>query len=383
MTNPIRAWQQKVFIGTEASWGDAPLPTAAMAIEVEPLDMGPAEQGVVRPRRDKSATRGMQRGFVEGRVEPIPFSLETSVLSRAAANTPPPIIADILEAAGFLETVGGGNVTYAVQDNPTLQSLAILSVLGDDFGEHGRGGVVKQVVFSGGDSELRMRAAGAFIGKAHLGRATGTLQDAADLTLALDTIADADRIGLGFYSIENEVVKVTAVDTTTGILTVVRAQAGTVAAAHNAAVLYPYTPAFAPSGAPLSEAEITVTLDGEAIRCLRFNVDITTGVDHLPGETGSKYVQGGKVIRYDVVPSVDLLITREKVALLGKLKRRKEVALSIQYGSVAGRRVQLSMPYCELGAFPVPAPANDISTVTVPLRCRDDAAAGALSIIFS
>lgn len=383
---PVNGWDQKVYIVNEASFLTAVLPATAQSIEVASLDMGPAEVGNTRPRKDKTQGRDMTLGFVEGRVEPIPFTLEKSVKSRATAATVPEESA-LLKAAGLVEAVSS-DVDYTIAAAPTLTSLDIYSVLGAGSaayaGEHGLGGFVKELAFSGGDTELMLRASGAFARKHWLGQATGTLIDGSDTTLALDTPADAYRIGLGWYQIENEVVRVTAVDYSAGILTVTRAQAGTSAAAHSSAALYPYQPTFTPVGvAPISEANCTVTLDSIATRCTKFSLAITTGVDHLPGETGSKYVQGGKIVRIDVKPTLELVLTKELVALLGKANQRKSVALTIVCGATAGGIVTFSMPTCELEPMAVPAPANDITIVSPALRVRGNSGNDSLTISFA
>lgn len=384
---PVIAHEQRVYAVLESTFRTAVLPATGQSMEIASLDMGPAMVGTTRPRKDKTVGRDMTLGFVEGRVEPIAFSLEKSVKSRASATTVPEE-SPLLKAAGLVETVGGSDVAYSIASAPTLNSLALLSVLGAGsaayFAEHGLGGVVKQLQFAGGDSELMLKASGAFAQKEWLGQSTGTLIDASDTTLALDTPAHAYRFGLGYLQIGSEVVLVTAINYTTGILTVVRAQAGTTAAAHTSATLYPYQPTFTPTGvSPISEANCTVTLDGTATRCTKFSIDITTGVDHRPGETGSKYIQGIKIVRIEVKPTIEFVLTKELVDVIGKVNQRKSVALTIVCGTGAGSIVTFSMPYCEIEPMPVPAPPNDISLVSPALRVRGNSGNDSLTVTFS
>lgn len=371
---PVNGWDERAWVVSESSFGTAVLPAVGQSMEVANLDMGQSEQGDTRAKKDKTAGRDMTTGFVEGRVQPISFTIEKSVKARAAAVTVPEE-SPILKAAGLVETVGGANVVYSVSSAPTLTSLALLRTLGAGsacyYAEHGVGGVVKQLQYSGGDSELMLKASGAFVRKHWLGQSTGTLTNAGDLVLSLDTPAHSYRFGLGYYQIESEVVLVTSIDYTLGELTVTRAQAATVAAAHASAAIYPYQPTFTPPGTGvISEALCTVTLDSVATRCTKFSLDITTGMDHRPGETGSKYVQGAVIKRIDVKPSIELVLTKELVDLLGKSNQRKTVPLSIVCGTAAGGIVTFSMPYCELEPFQTPAPANDITLVSPALRVR-------------
>ncbi len=372
---PVLGWDQRVLLVKEATFGTVPDPAGAQALEVVSLDMGPVEQGFTRAKKDKTQGRGMTSAFVEGRKQPIPFSLETSVKSRAAADTVPKE-SDIYEAAGFTETVNSStSVVYTTTATPTPNTLAIRSVLGTgtaaNEAEQGRGGVVKQLAFSGGDTELMLKVSGAFAGKYWLGQSTGTVANGSDLTIALGTAAHAYRFGVGYYQIESEIVYVSAVNYSTGDLTVTRAQLSSSGAAHSAAAIYPYIPSLTLAGSPISEANVTVTLDGTATRCTKFDLTIDTGIDHLPAESGSSYVQGAKATRMNAKLNVEMVLTREQVAWIGKANQRKAIAVTIACGTGAGGIVTFSLPYCEVEPFNVPAPANDITLVRIPFRCRD------------
>lgn len=381
ITDPVLGWDEKVWLGTEPAYGTAIDPLAANALEVVSLDMGPGEQGMTREKKDKSAGRGSTNAFVEGRVSPIPFSLETSVKSRATAAAAAKEQA-ILKAAGFIETIGA-TAAYALSSNPAPLGLSVYTVAGTgvaaNFGEQGRGGAVKSLNFSGGDKELTLKASGAFAGKYALGAVPSiTVTNVA--TTVVVTAEEGDRIGLGYYQCESEIFKVTANDNA-GNLTIARAQLGGGAAvAHTAVPMYPYQPAQTLAGSPISEANCTVTLDGIATRCTKFNLDFTTGIDHLPGETGSAYAQGLKVVRYQPKVSLELVLTTQFAALFGKAKRRKAVALTIVCGTGAGGIFTFSLPYCELEPFSAPKSNSDIVIVSPSIRVRDNAGNDGITI---
>lgn len=389
MTTPVIAHEERVFLDIETTFGTPEIPASTGAIEVmEGLDMGPAEQPNTRAVKDKTASRDMTLDFVSGRVDPIPFTVPVSVKSRAAADTVP-VESALLKAAGLKETVNSStSVVYSIVGAPTVTGLSILRALGPAgacyFAEHGRGGVVKQLTFEGGDQELVMRAAGAFIGKYHLGAADVTLDDESDTSMAVDTAAEVYRMGLGWYKVEDEVVKGTAIDYSTGIVTVTRAEASTTAAAHASKTAEPYIPSFAPTGSPITEANLTISLDGANERCTKFTLDITTGVDHLPGESGSEYVQGLKVVRIDATLTVEMVLTKENVAFIGKCSENKDpVAITITCGTGTGGKVAFSMPYCQVVPFAVPAPANDVSIVSMQFRVRGNSGNDSLTITYT
>lgn len=375
--------EERVYVANEATFRTAAIPATAQSISIMDLDMGPAEKANTRAIKDKAASRDMQLGFVHGRVDPIAFKISKSMRSRSTATTTPEEDA-ILQAAGLVNTTGS-SVVYSVASAPTLKSLQVYRTLGPTTGLYeaqlGLGGVVKTLEFAGGDQELMLTASGAFASKSWLGQALATADDDTTTTIDLDTATDAYLISLGWYQIESEVVKVTAVDYSTGALTVVRGENSTTAAAHASKAMVPYQPTYTPPGvAPISEANCTVTLDGIATRCTKFGISITTGMDHRPGETGSEYVQGMKLVRIDIKPTLDLVLTKELVALIGKANQKKSVTLSILCGTGTGGQVTFSMPTCELEPFPVTARPNDIVEVSPSLLVRGSSGNDSLTI---
>lgn len=370
--DPIPGWALRALVATETSFGVPADPVAAAGLEVINLDMGPIELGAIRPKRDRPWGRTNQSAFIEGRVEPIEFSLETSIKKRAAATTVAKE-AVLYRAGGLIETVGGSSVGYTLSLAPVVPSLSILRALGAPAleSELGRGGIVKSLEWSGGDAELLLKAAGAFVAKRAAGSvASITLADGSGTTLTV-TSDEAYRLSLGYYLCESEILEVTAINYTSGELTLERAQLSSSGAAHAAKPLYPYCPALTATDDPISEADLTVTLDGDSYRCTKFVVTLSTGVDHLPAEAGSKYRQGLKVIRCEAKASLSLVLKGEDLMLLGKCTQKKNVAAVITCGTGAGGIVAFSLPYAELDAFTVPAPADDVSAVDLTLRCRD------------
>jgi hypothetical protein len=386
-TTPVAGWDQRALIAEEATLGTTPNPAGSQGIAIESADMGPADVGVVRPLRDRREGRGMQAGFVEGRVAPIPFTLNLSQKSRAAAATVP-VEAPLFKNAGLTQTVGA-TVVYTVASNPTIPGLSLYVVQGAGleaaYAEQGYGGVVKSLEWSMGERELALKVGGAWMGKEHLGQSlSGTLIDASDTTLALNTAADAYRMGLGWYLIETEAVKVTAWDYTTGIGTCTRGQLSTSAAAHAAQPVRPYVPTMAiPSGSPIAETNLTVTLDGVTLRCTTANIQYATGIDHLPGESGSRRVQGTKAVRADVKVTLGLVLTMAEVAWVGKARQRKAVALTIAAGTGTGGVVTFSVPFAEVVAPVTPMPDNDVSVVNLELRARDSVGSDLFSFTLS
>lgn len=374
----VNGWDAAVLLASEVTFGTTPDPATSQSFEFIDIDTGPAELGEVRGKKDRGAGRGMQSAFVEGRVKPIPWSIDASVKSRAT-NATVPQEAVLYKAAGLTEAVGGSSVTYTVVGAPDVYGASVYRVIGKSpyiyEAEQLRGGVVKTLRFSGGDTEIMVRASGEAIGKYFLGYAPSiTLADGSGTSLTPADAEEAYRLGEGWYQCQSEVLKVTANPFTGSALTIARAQLSTTGAAHSAQVLRPYIPTLTYAGSPISEGgTVTTTIGGVAYRTTKWSIDLTTGIDLMPGQSGSRYVLGPKVIRYDATVNVTLALTREQVGMFGKVRSRATQSISIvQSTGTAGGIFTAALPYTEMNPFKTPTPTNDITFVDVSFRCRDN-----------
>lgn len=382
---PINGWDSRVIAATEATFGTTPAPAATDAIEAISCSTGPGgEVGRTRPQQDRNVGRGHTNKFVEGRVEAVPFELVTSVKSRALVDTAPKEKA-LYRAAGLLVTTNAGvSVAMTTPADPISDaSFAGLSLF-RGFGpatyryqaEQLRGGVIRSLEFSGGDKELMVKASGVAIGKYNQGEVDSiTLASGVVATLTL-TAEQSYRIGPGYYQCESEIFLVTGGQAEIGLTTrnITRAQLGSSGAAHTAKPMYPYMTALTYAGSPISEANCTFTLDSVAMRALSAVVTLDTGMDLLPGETGSKNIQGAKVGRYKWRVSMKTVLHREETAWLGKVTARKAVALTLVFGTGTGGIATFSFPQCEIRPVVVPDTANDVAVVDVTVEPRDSTA---------
>ncbi len=385
-TELIPSWDERWLIAAESTFGTPIAPAGTQAIEVISGDMGAAEVGATRPQKDKTQGRGMTNKFVEGHVAPMPFSLETSVKSRAT-NVTVPIEAALYKSAGLGETVGGSSVTYAFTSNPVVPGVSLYRTLGTNptcyEAEQLRGGVIKTLAFSGGDRELTLKASGEGIGKYHLGYIDSVTMLIGDTSLTVSA-EEVYRLSPGYYMIESEIILITAVNYATGVCACSRAQLTTSAAAHTTKPMWPHIPTLTLAGSPISEANWSVTVDGVTIKFTSFELTVQSGVSLRPPESGSKYIQGCKYGRYDVKPVLKGLIARDVgVALLGKATQRKACALTIVAGTGAGSIVTFSMPTTEIEPFALPDSGNDAVAVSVGFRVRDDAGNDGVSIVLT
>lgn len=394
-SNPVNAWDMLLLAASETTFGTTPAPAstsayAALALECISADLGPAQVGQVRAKQDRNPGRGMQSGFVEGRVQPIPFTVVTSLKSRTNGDDAPHALA-LLRAAGLSAADTGSDYTLGPVANPIEDSyfagVSLTRFLGQGSAlyeaETLRGGVVKSLRLEGGDKEVMLTAAGAGIGKYARGSIDSvTLTDVA--TSLTHTAEESYRLAPGYYLCESEILLIASVTQGGTSTSITRGALGTTAAAHTGKALYPYRPTPTFSGSPIAEPNATCSIGGVASRLLSWSFELATGLDHLPGETGSAYVQGVKSGRYDAKYSLRLVLSGDQVSLLGKVLSRPTVAVSLAQGTGTGGVITLASSYCEVEPFTVPDTANDVAIVDVGLRVRDDSAGNnAFSIVLS
>jgi hypothetical protein len=393
----VNSWDKRMLAASEATFGTTPDPAAGQVLEFVSIDPGPIEQGVIRPKKDRAVGRGMTTGYVKGRVEAIPWSVDVANKSRAAADTVPSEAA-LMKAAGLLQTVNASTSVVYTPSAAPIESGAFspLSLYyRDGIGgsapsaykaEQLRGGVVRSITWSGGDRELMTKFSGACIGKYHLGFANSiTLASGVATSLVFANAEEGYRFGrVGWYQCESEIVKVTAMNYATFTATLLRAQLASSGVAHTAQKLYPYFPAVSYAGAPLSEVSCAITVGGQTILFQSFEVSFTSGMDLGPGETGSAYIQTPLVKRYDCKVTLRGLMRREDMALVGKAtEQATPVAVTIVCGTGAGGVVTFSLPYCELDAHKFDDDANGPQMQAISLRCRDNSGNDMLTVTYT
>lgn len=401
--NPVNSWDMLVLAATETTLGTTPTPAntaayAALALEAINCSLGPAEAGVVRAKQDRNVGRGMQSGFVEGRVQPLEWSLDTSLKTRAAVDTNPQALA-LFKAAGLKVVVNAGtNVTMTPSPQPIeagdFAGVSLTRLLGSGLAVYEaevlRGCVARALRLEGGGGELLAKFSGAGIGKTTASGQAGVLGRIDSITLANGsgtsltiTAEESYRLGLGYYLCESEVIQVTACTPGSTSATIVRGALGTTGAAHTAQPLVPYRPTPSFTGAPIAEPVSTVTLGGVAARCRSWSVDIATGMDLLEPETGSRYSQGAKYTRFEAKVKLQLVLSGDQVSLMGKAQARPTVALILAQGTGAGGIVTFNAPYCEVVSFVAPDTNNDVAIVDVELRCRDNSGNDMFSLVLT
>jgi hypothetical protein len=385
-TNPVNAWDQRALIAPETTFGTTPAPAniaayAALALENIDVTTGPAEVGAVRAKKDRSLGRGMQSGFVEGRVAPIAWSAQLSVKSRSAIDADPRELA-LYKMAGLKKTTNAAVSCVLAPSATPIESLDFASAtitrfLGSGLATYQaeilRGCLVQGLRWEGGDKEVTLKANGLGVGKLTQGGLDSVTMLIGATTLT-HTAEESYRLSPGYYLCESEVILVTSVGYGSTTSNITKGALASTSAAHTAKPFQPYVPAgITFAGSPIPEPVSTLTVGGITVRAQSWFFELATGLDMLPGETGSKYVQGAKYTRYAAKLGARLVLSGDQVSLMGKVTQRPNLAVAISQGVGVGSIWSASLPYAEVEPFAAPDTANDVAVVDVTFRTRDNA----------
>lgn len=387
--NPINAHMRTVLAASESTFATAVSLAAAQALRMTTASLGKASQsGNVRAAKDRPQGRGSVSEWVEGDKDPVDFSLEYSQRGRAAIDSAAFDLA-ILKAAGLKQTINGSTSTVISLvptpiENGEFAGLQLARFLGEGMAlaeaEQLNGGVVRSIVWSGGDKEVAVKATGQGTIKRFAGR-IDSITFASNVTTTVSlSVADAMKLTAGMaVQCESEVLTVTSVNYSSGSTVFARGAYSSTAAAHTAQPLYPYIPPSLSFGgaSPISEATASAILGSiSPMRIMSWEVALTTGMDLLPAETSSAYRQGPKSVRHDVSVKLKMVMPQDRADLLGYSVNRDTLQLSLSQGTGTGGIITFTLPYCEVMPFEVPDTADDIAIIDLELRVRNNGNTG-------
>lgn len=389
--NPVPGYNAVTFLADETTYGTAVAPAntaafAAQAIATIQANTGKVQAPIVRAKQDRGLARDMQDGFVSGRYEAPTWNIMTSLKTRADADDAPRELA-LWKACGFTRTVNSG-VSYVLSpSNTPIESSdfvgqTLTRILGRSPGEMELerllGCFVQSVKLEGGDKEVTATFSGmAQTKQVGTSLPSITLADGIGTSLTF-TAAESYALATGYYICESEVILVTAPTGGATSCTIARAQFGTSGVAHSAQPLYPYLPSgISYGGTPISEALTTsFTFDSVTVPVLSWVVDIKTGLEPGPGETGSANpFQVLKANRLDVSINASLLLKGNDVRLFNKARARTNGSVAIVQGTTAGGIITIGASNSEIIAPEAQDNANDSIVVPISLRVRGSGAA--------
>lgn len=389
-SNVIPGYNPVVFLADETTLGTPVAPAnvaafAAQAIATIEDDVGDAQTPDTRAMQDRGLGRDMQVGFVSGRYPPVPWSVMTSMKTRADADDAPRELA-LWKAAGLGRTVNvGTSYVLAPTGTPVASSDFVPQTLQRILGRSPDemmldrlfGCLCDTVKIEGGDKEVMLGFSG-FAQKKIQGTALASIT-ITDVATAI-TVTAAESYAFpeegGYYICESEIILVTAFTHGATSIPITRAALASSAVAHTAKPIYPYLPSgVAYSGAPVPESLTTnFVFAGDAFPVLKWGVTIKTGLAFTQHETGNAYAPRVKANRFDVDCSFDFLLKGDDVRKYNRARARTATACSLVQGTSAGGIITIGLPYSELKALPAKSNANDSITVSASLRVRGDTA---------
>ena len=393
---PLAGYNPVLIAQSESAFGTIPAPAdvaafAALALPTIKADLGPVQTPAVRAMQDRGLGRGMQSAFLSGRYEPVPWSVQMALRTRADADDPLRELA-LWKACGFVITTNSSTSVVISQGNTPIESgdfvsVGLTRILGRSPGEMElerlAGCFVEQLRIEGGDKEVMLTFSGQGQSKGvGTAIASASVADGSTATVTISADESYAFLGGGYYIWESEIILVAPATAGATSISITRAQLGTSGVAHSSQPIYPYIPSgISHGGAPIPESlTTTVTFDSSSFRCLSWGIDIKTGIASLPGETGSALpFQGVKATRYDCTPSFSFVCKGDDVRKLNKERARKEIAVSFVQGTTAGGILTAAFPQCEVaGKLKIEDNANDTVTVSGQLRCREVAAGNSM-----
>jgi hypothetical protein len=344
----------------------------------------------VRPREEIDESRCDRGAFAEvlGDYPEVPWSIEARFWGRGAAGTAlAPRKALMESAAGLSEVVvGSTSVTYESDSANPASSASMYRVDRNALlGEYLIGCICQQIVIDLTKTEAPKIT--------YSGVAARKWEFMADSIADVGGISDVDTTmtltnpkrlrtgtnattesGLEIYvKAESEIIKITAMNWTSGVATIERGLYGTSGAAHlQNVVLTPYaeTPTFNES-AVIGPHDWTVS-DGAAvnIRSLQYTLETGRMFDEL--QTGSasrdalhnRHIKGTGQMVY--------ILNQERFEYGRDMDAGTELDLAVTLGTVAGDIHTINLDHVRL-VDPVPkdAPYNEVVEVTQNFRTRD------------
>lgn len=391
-TNPVPSWNSLVAIAAESTFGTPPAPAdttayAALMVEQMSCNLGPFEQGMTSPKPDRAPGRGNTTAFIEHRVPPMPWQMAMSLKSRSAIDAAPREGTALYKMAGLTQTTNASTSYVLSPANTPAESSLLVS--GSIRKWHGSGdactlmetlagAICSQLVWTGGDKELRLAASGMGVRKYTQGSLDSiTLANGSTTTLG-HTAAESYRLDKGYFACESEIIEIanrTDVGYGSTSSTIARGVLGSSGAAHSAKQFRPYHPTPAFAGSPIAEPTSTVTIGGVSFRVLSWEFSLNTGIALLDPETGSAYVQGTKAVRYSAGLKMSLYMLGDRVSLAGLQAQRATAgvqAVSIVQGTGTGGIFTLACPYAEFEPTTPSDAENDVAVVNVSMRLRDN-----------
>jgi len=387
-------WDELAYVMPETVFGTLEDVAGTGGFEFLSIDMGPVETAEHRDLRYKNGKR-LADGVLTGKISPIDFTVRGLLMPSGAAGVAPDMGPLFENGFGTETVVGGTSVTYTFSDKPAA-GISIVRGDGDlNWAEYGYGGVVQRILIEAGEEEAEVEFTGQFLGKSSVAACTTNVGVQLSAIATTIQLADGEQykfIGVGQIVQDpaetGEQMLVTAVDYSTGIITVIRGHIGAATTHENGFTLQPYLPAqsLAAGTAPIGEHDGSYTLHGISVNPLKYSFEVQTGRRYRSFEKGSQRRRNVIAGRPDNPPTGTITLYADQVMLplLGRANQAASSTLAFVEGTTAGLIMTINGGTTYLDVANIPLPDDDVGMFDVPVKFLDwDNATKPLNIVFT
>jgi hypothetical protein len=322
-----------------------------------------------------------------GAFNEVPFSFATRIWGSGTAGTAIASRDAAMTGAGFsvVNNPGTSNIYESDAANPT-NTISLYRVDRDSLlGEYLMGGIVQQLGITLNKTEEPLITYTGIAARKWEFMATTLGAEIPAVDTLVMTLADPKRLRTGgiamtessleiYVLIESEVIKITAMNWTTGVATIERAQFSTAAATHAAAkAITPYkpVPTFGEAGLVSGPCDWTVS-DGTAQEFTNLELTINTGRAFTPigsGHTSFHELKNQQILS---TGSFAYILNQDRYEYFRDLDVGTNIDLAITLNTTAGSIFTIDLDFVELvDDVPKDVPFNDELEVTQNFRLLD------------
>lgn len=374
---------RRVFAKSETTFGTFVKPVATDAIKtIGAVKMEPSQER--KFRGDNRNSRGRGTEMIDGKIPPVPWSLETYLLPSGSAGVAPDV-GELLKRALGTETVTGGTkVDYTLSGIQALGSLSIEQWLHD--GAASPQGVLMEAIFGAWVEQLTIKISGTeeprllFEGAAakYAGTAFGTTTGTVTAPATTFTLAAADAgalqvgsvIKIGTDDNAGAGYEVTAVDSAGTGITYTPALGVTQT---GATPIRPFAPSETTAGSPLGVTLGSLTVDAVALPVIAFELvskNNNKAMDEEVGQTNATdYIPGER----EVSGSITYKGRRDNLIYWMQRWRTATRDLLVTVGNTAGKRLKVNVDFAKFNFDALEIPEKEEVVVALPFDALESA----------
>lgn len=354
---------RKTYVKAETTFGTQVKPAATDAFKT----IKPVKFDVKLERADRSDSRNT-RDVLERitRLKTVAWDFESYVLPSGTAGTAPGLDAFLKAGFGVSTNTPATSQAYTLNNVQAIGSLGITQHMNSVFQETAIGAWVEEISLKvSGKDEPKVAIKGGAKDYAHTGTSTSAGIVAAAATSFSVAAGDGRNFSVGSVFAGGADTNsgagylVTAVSTDTITFT-----PGAAVGWASAAAIVPYVPTETTVGAPVSFTLGSMTVDSVAVPVIDFDVTLKNNMkvfnDEAFNTTISDFIPGFR----EITGNFTIRGRKDEILNFGKRFSLSTRALSVVIGSVAGKKLTVSIPTAEIEFAAANIP--DVDEIVLP-----------------